>query len=269
MNNLFTALLLLGLSILTRPVLADTRDFWILTNPEAPFVVQDEKRQLSGYVVDLVNGILEQAEVKQEILVAPWERVELEARTKANVLVFALARTPEREAHYHWITPITANVFAIYAKASANLKFNNIEQLSKLKHIAVLKGDVRQKILQEYQIPGVSPYESWQTAFDALLDGKAQAMFFSDAGLSFFCRQSKKSCSGIERVLMYQKTQSYLVLSKPGTDPDLVEKFTSAAAEYKASEEYKNMAKSWVARYKKEVPVPMHLNNGVLNLWEK
>ena len=267
--KILASLIFISLIIPTKQVSAHTDNFWILTNPEAPFVVQDEKRNLSGYVVDLVKGILEQAQIKQDILAAPWERVEREARTKANVLVFALARTPEREDQYHWITPITANVFAIYAKTSSNLDLTQFNQLSRLNHIAVLQGDVRQKILQENGIQGVAPYMSWQTAFDALLDDKAQAMFFSDAGLAFFCQQSQKSCQDIERVLMYQQTQSYLVLSKPGTDPHLVDKFTVAAAQYKASKDFKSMSQLWVNKYKKEVPIPMHLENGVLNLWEK
>ncbi len=248
---------------------AEEQDFWVLTNPEAPFVVEDDKRQLSGYVVDLVRGVLKQAEVSQNILTAPWERVELEARTKSNVLVFALARTPEREDQYHWLTPITANIFAVYSKSSLGIQVAEMSQLAKLNSIAVLQGDVREKILNLYQIPGARPYKSWQKAFDSLLNGRAQALFFSDAGMAFFCENSGRQCGDIRRLMTYQRTQSYLVLSKPGTNPELVSKLTDAAKVFKASEEYNQMAKGWVEKYQQEVTIPMHLEDGVLNLWKK
>lgn len=267
--KLCSTILLLLLLMPSQKASAGKENFWIITNPEAPFVVLDEKRKLKGYVVDLVQGILKQAEVEQEILAAPWERVEREASTKANVLVFALARTPEREDNYHWITPITANVFGVYAKSSLNVDVSQMSQLTRIKSIAVLEGDVRQKILQQYNIPGIAPYFSWQNAFDALLDDKAEAMFFSDAGLSFFCQQTQKNCGLIKRLMMYQKTQSYLVLSKPGTDPELVDMFTSAASRFKASKDFKVMSQRWLKKYENEVPIPMHLEDGVLNLWEK
>lgn len=266
LTNYFICCIVLLTSV---SISAEEQDFWVLTNPEAPFVVEDDKRQLSGYVVDLVRGVLAQAEVSQNILTAPWERVELEARTKSNVLVFALARTPEREEHYHWVTPITANIFAIYAKNSLDVRVDSLTQLDQLNSIAVLQGDVREKILNQYQIRGAKPYMSWQKAFDSLLRGRSQALFFSDAGMAFFCENAGTGCNDISRLLTYQRTQSYLVLSKPGTNPELVSKLTEAAKQFKASDDFKHMAQTWVKKYKQEVTIPMHLEDGVLNLWNK
>lgn len=251
------------------PSQAQEEDFWVLTNPEAPFVVQDDKRQLSGYVVDLVEGILKQANIQQQILAAPWERVEREARTKSNVLVFALARTPEREPHYHWVTPITANVFALYAKKNKVGKITNLKSLGGSSRVSVLDGDVRESILQEQKYPGIRAYPDWQAALDAVLNDQADTLFFSDAGVTYFCQLERNDCSGLERILIYQTTQSYLVLSKPGTRPDLVSTFLQAAKQYKQSEAFKQMSLAWLHKYQKEVPIPMHLEDGVLNLWQK
>lgn len=255
--------------IRTANSVAQEKDFWILTNPEPPFVVQDDKRQLSGYIVDLVQGILQQAEVEQDILAAPWERVEREARTKANVLVFALARTPERESHYHWLTPITANIFAVYTKQTNTLSIDSIADLNQFKRISVLRGDVRHKIMQQYKIQGAHPFDDWTDALAALLRDDTEALFFSDAGMAYFCSELGHHCSGLKRIFTYQKTESYLVLSKPGTDLELVNKFAAAAKQFKASDDYQQMSKVWVEKYRKEITIPMHLEDGVLNLWKK
>ena len=267
--GLRTTLLIALLTFVCHLHAHQSSDFWILTNPEAPFVVQDDKGKMHGYAVDLVHGVLAEAGIEQDILAAPWERVEKEARTKANVLVFALAKTPERDPNYHWITPITANVFSLFAKKSSNVKISSMSQLYRLKPISVLRDDVRHNILLQQNIANISAAASWQDALDLVLNDDAKAIFFSDAGIEFFCKKQINRCADLERVFIYQKTYSYLVLSKPGTDESLVEKLQIAAEKYKASAEFNNMANFWLARYAKEVTIPMHLEDGTLNLWKK
>lgn len=243
-------------------------DFWVLTNPEAPFVVQDDKRQLSGMLVDVVNGVLQEAGIEQQILAAPWERVEREARMKSNVLVFALARTAERENAYHWITPLTANVFSVFGRNGAKDQFKRIEELQKLGFIAVLNNDVRHRILLDANITNVKPYESWQLALESVLTGDAEAIFLSDAGMQFFCKTSAKDCKDLRRVFMYERMQSYLVLSKGDTDKALAEKLKNAANRFKHSEGFLQLSHHWLKQYE-NVPIPMHMEDGVLNLWQQ
>jgi len=246
---------------------SDLGEFWILTNPEPPFVVQHQDRKLTGYLIDVINGILKSASVNSEITSAPWERVEKEARSKGNVMAFALARTKEREEHYHWITPLTANVYSVYTKKSYAKNIDNINQLDVFEGISVLKNDARHNILRQNGLSNASSYENWGDALNSLLKGQSDAIFFSDAGISYFCEFSKADCSNLVRIFMYQKTSSYLVLSKLGTDPQLVEIMLKAAKDYKSSTEYKTISDFWLTKYRKEVSIPMHIEDGTLNLW--
>ncbi len=246
-----------------------SEDFWILTNPEAPFVQIDDKRQLSGYAVDVVNGVLAHANIHQQILTAPWPRVEKEAREKANVLVFALARTPEREAHYHWITPITANVLSVFVNGSSPLASSAPNDLTAFRRVAVLENDVRHHILQRAGTNSIMTFPDWQKALSSVIEKNSDAIFFSDAGLAFYCSLDENDCSKLQRAMIYQKTESFLVLSKPGTDLALATRLKTAAKEYKQSVEYHQISQRWLAQYRKEVPIPMHLDNGTLNLWQQ
>ena len=88
-------------------------DFWVLTALEPPFSLRNERGQLEGYLIELVQGILAEADIQQEILAGPWERLIQEAQDKPNVLVFPLARTPEREKEFHWVLPLTSNVYGV------------------------------------------------------------------------------------------------------------------------------------------------------------
>lgn len=258
---------ILVLGFLSSFVYAD--DFWVLTNPEPPFIVLDNKSNLSGYPVELVQAVLDQANIKQKILTAPWPRVEKEARTKANVLVFALARTPEREADYYWITPITAAVFGLYAKKKMQFDLKAFEDIRRLNRIGVLKDDARHIKLKTIVPEKVSAYDSWQNTVSALFNDEVSAVFFSDAGLEIFCYRLKKDCEQLERIYTYQLTHSYLALSMPGTDPELAKTLTQAASQFKKSKKYTDMSHKWLAHYKNTQLIPMHLANGVLNLWHQ
>ena len=270
--SLCKTLLLLSFSVLSHSnVVAqetDSSDFWILTNPEAPFVVQDDKRQLTGMLVDVVNGVLQEAGIEQQILAAPWERVEQEARIKSNVLVFALARTEEREDVYHWITPLTANVFSVYSRHGSKDQYKNVDELASIPSIAVLNNDVRHKILLEAKMTNIVAYGSWQQAVDGVLSGKTDGIFLSDAGIQYFCRISANDCKDLRRVFMYERMFSYLVLSKVQTDTQLAERLKRAANRFKRSEGFSQLTQYWLKQYE-DVPIPMHMEDGVLNLWQQ
>ncbi|GAB5379423.1 MAG: ABC transporter substrate-binding protein [Aliiglaciecola sp.] len=265
-STLFFILVVLAQRVFAQ--VPNTPDFWVLTNPEAPFVVQDDKRQLRGMLVDVVNGVLSEANIKQQILAAPWERVEREARVKSNVLVFALARTPERENYYHWITPLTANVFAVYGHSATKDHYQHLDELKNISSIAVLNNDVRHKILLNAKMTNIRPYESWQEAVDSVVNGQSEAIFLSDAGMQFFCEKSTNNCKELKRVFMYERMFSYLVLSKAETDEQLADRLKSAALRFKHSEEFTQLTRHWLKQYE-ELPIPMHMEDGVLNLWQQ
>ena len=183
---------------------------WVLTNPEAPLVVADDKRRLSGHLVDVVNGILATANIKRVILAAPWERVEKEARTKSNVLVFALARTPEREDNYHWITPLTANVISVFSLDGEKDQFKSLKDLESLGSIAVLDKDVRHRILLAASYPEIHTFPSWHDAIDAVNSGKSDAIFFSGPGIKHFCfAEGKRLQSARSRVYVSKNIQLF------------------------------------------------------------
>jgi polar amino acid transport system substrate-binding protein len=260
---------LILLLTLSTSVWAESEDFWVLTNLEPPFSQADPRGKLSGYAIELVENILNTAGVEQTILAAPWERVLKEGREKANVLVFAVARTPEREQDFHWITAITANVYGIYALKSKHQKLHQLTQLASFGEVAVLENDFRQNILEKYNYIKVAPQNDWSSAIQALLNNKVAGVFFSDGGIEYFCSQNHWDCNDIDRVFTYQTVTTYLVMSKVDTQPSLVDKLTTAANTYKQSSDFQRLTQTWLTRYHNSGEISMHEANGVINLWSK
>ena len=248
---------------------AESEDFWVLTNLEPPFSQADKKGKLSGYAIELVENILRTAGVKQRILAAPWERVLKEGRDKANVLVFAVARTAEREQDFHWITPITANVYGIYALGSRHQPISKLEALADFGSIAVLENDFRQDMMAQLGYIKIAPYGSWADGIQALLNSQTEGLFFSDGGVEYLCKRHSWDCTGIHRVFTYQTVTTYLVMSKVKSQAGLVGLLTKAASTYKQSDDFQRLSKSWLARYRKNAEISMHEQDGVINLWSE
>jgi polar amino acid transport system substrate-binding protein len=248
-------------------VQAKSEDVWVLTNLEPPFSQVDERGKLNGYAVELVENILLEAGIKQTILAAPWKRVLQEGKKKANVLIFAVARTPEREQDFHWISPITANIHGIYSLKSNLTRINRLQDVGTLGPIGVLDGDVRHQLLSSINKNNVQVYSDWANVIQALLSGQVKSVFFSDAGVEYFCKKNAWDCADIQRVFTHQTVTSYLVVSKPSTKQALVNTLTQAAKRYKQSNDYKRLGETWLDRYRQDNQVTMHRADGVINLW--
>jgi polar amino acid transport system substrate-binding protein len=66
--------------------------------------------KLTGPLVEIVQTVLEVAQIKATIEVLPWARAVRVAQEEQNVLIFSLGRTAERESHFKWVGQNLASV---------------------------------------------------------------------------------------------------------------------------------------------------------------
>ena len=243
---------------------------WVLTNLEPPFSEIDQRGRISGYAVELVNGILTEAGLRQQILAVPWQRILVESETKSDVLVFSLARTQEREDKFYWVSPITQNAYSVFAREQDEYSatINSLEQLPAASRVAVLAGDFREKIIVNAGLKAVTGPD-WGTVLQQFVDGEAEYLFFSDGGVDILCKIIQSPCEGINRVFQYQLATTYLAVSKQGTSIQLVEKLKSAAENFKRSSEFQIIVDGWLSEYKQRDMPNMHEDNGIIKLWAK
>ena len=247
-------------------VWAESPDLWVLTSLEPPFSQHNERGQLEGVIIDVVKGVLQEANIDQQILTAPWERVFKEASSKSNVMLFALARTPEREAQFHWITPLTSVIVGVFSLQPAPTTLTQLNQLNLNKSIGVLDGDYRQQLLVEAGASNIVVLNNWTEGTDMLLNQDIENLFLSSIGIQLTCQQLQKDCKHIKRILSYQQITSYLALSKD-TDSATIDKLSQAAQRYKQSDAFLHTVHQWISDYEREHGLLMHLQQGVINLW--
>lgn len=241
---------------------------WVLTHLEPPFSLYDERGKPSGYAVELVQGILTEAGMRQQILAAPWQRILVESKMKSDVLVFSLARTETREENFHWISPITQNAYAVFGHKTnqQNKNISTIEQLPPKSLIAVLDGDFREQVIIDAgHIAVASP--TWQVALQKFLTGEADYLFMSDGGVDIICLTIEEPCTDITRVFQFQLATTYLAVSKHGTSEQLVKKLKAAAINFKQSNQYATMVEHWLTEFKQRNMPNIHEQDGIIKLW--
>ena len=90
----------------------------IFTEHWPPYQRLERGQELSGISVDIVKNVLDKAKWPYEIKVMPWAQAVEHVNNTPNSLIFSLARFPEREDKFQWITPLTTIT-------SKLLRFNN------------------------------------------------------------------------------------------------------------------------------------------------
>lgn len=245
---------------------AESSDLWVLTSLEPPFSHQNERGQLDGVIIDVVRGVLHEANIDQQILTAPWERVFKEASSKSNVMVFALSRTPEREALFHWITPLTSVIVGVFSLQPAQSALTQINQLSLNETFGVLDGDYRQNLLLQAGASNIVVLKNWTQGTEMLLNRDIDNLFLSSIGIQLTCQRLQRDCSHIKRILSYQQITSFVALSKQ-TDSATVDAVSQAAERYKKSDAFLHTAHKWIRRYEQDEGLFIHLQQGVINLW--
>jgi len=73
---------------------------------EFPPLTTNAGGQPGGVVLEVVREACRRAGVAIEFSFLPWQRAQLEAQSRNDVLIIPFTRTPGREAQYQWVAPV-------------------------------------------------------------------------------------------------------------------------------------------------------------------
>ncbi|GGD48987.1 substrate-binding periplasmic protein [Lacimicrobium alkaliphilum] len=258
-------IILLALLVLISDVRAQN-DLAILTHEEPPFVFRDQTDQLTGYAVELVGGIQTHLGSHQPVLLNPWARAYMRATEQGRVVLFPLVRNEEREALFHWLMPLTRNLHAVFANGSPG-KIAALEQLEQFTAVGVQRGDFRESLLIDAGLKNLVSYTTWRQAVTALTKGRIDALFFSAAGLDYYCGQLKRDCSSYTSIYTHNIETTYIALSRLGVDEQEAERWQQATEAFRDSAMFTQMRNSWLKRIRSEYGLTLHYADSALNLW--
>ncbi|MCC5853963.1 MAG: transporter substrate-binding domain-containing protein [Alkalimonas sp.] len=203
----------------------------VVTSPMAPYQVQ-ENGEVSGSNTLWVRQLLEEAELTADFAIYPWPRAYQLASSEPNVFIYALARTPEREAMFHWVAPIASFEHALLVRASQRSSLQQRLQQGDTLVLAVPRDHVALLFVQ--YLPEAEQLDIFYTAstdeaMRLLLNGRVDAVLENPQLTSALVASHPQSADALQVLLPIPASRStaYLAASK-ATDEALVQRLQRA-----------------------------------------
>jgi len=209
---------------------ASTTTLHLTTEVSPPFnMLEGEK--IVGRATDQVVEMMARAKVGFTMELLPWARAYNMALKEADTCVFTTTRTPEREALFKWVGPISPRRIVVYKLASrSELSLSELRQLQGAKIGVVRESATARQLLAE----GFKPGEELEFGLDdatnvrKLLAGRMEYVMLLDWAAAWNLRQLKLPYATLQAVLDYDNSKSYWYGLPPDTDPALVRRLQAA-----------------------------------------
>lgn len=105
--------------------------------------------EVQGLSVDILKLIWQNLALKeQNIYIYPWARAYRNMLNQDNLVLFSMARTPQRNDLFQWACPIETSRYALYALKVHKIKITSAEQLLSY-HIGTVRSDGSEQVLRD------------------------------------------------------------------------------------------------------------------------
>ncbi len=225
-------------------------DITILTSEFPPFNYT-EANQVKGISTIVVRALLDKVGIDKDISVYPWSRAYKTAIERENVLIFTIARTPDREHLFEWIGVIVESDTFLFSRIDRD--DINIVSLEDAKDYSI--GAVRNGIRAKYL------YENGFTKIEEVKDTMSNAQKMKLGRLDLWVEDENAAYSAFQKMgidphqflkkelLLDMKLTGYLAMSK-GSDANIVRALKQAFIELKASGEYERLLLNYSMTYR-------------------
>ncbi|WP_295956539.1 transporter substrate-binding domain-containing protein [Rhodoferax sp.] len=201
-----------------------------------PFVyLQDGK--IAGPATEVLEKTLQLAGIKDYRLnMYPWARAYDMALNEPNVLIYLVARTPEREPKFQWVGEFLQIRYHLYKlRERANIHASNLDT-ARSYTIGVMRDDLRHQYLQQQGFTRLVMSAQTSENFAQLLKRKVDMVPLSEAGAEAQCRATSFDCAGLERVLSLDALTTGLYMAYSlATPPAVVQRTQAAFKQLKAN----------------------------------
>ncbi|UUY09996.1 transporter substrate-binding domain-containing protein [Pseudomonas sp. J452] len=192
-----------------------------LYTEEYPPINFSQNGQATGLATEVVREIMRRAGQSAPISVVPWARGYQQALVRANTGLFVTMRTPEREALFKWVGPLTRNVISFYALASSHLSLTELEQARHFDEIAVARGWSSHQRLLDQGFTNLVPVTGPAQMVSMLKRGRVKLMVLDNLSLTTLLSQGEIQADEVQQLLTLTHSDSYVAFSQ-GTDDALI-----------------------------------------------
>lgn len=191
-----------------------------------------------GLSVEVVQAVLDEAGFTGEFNFLPWARAYQKAVRGDNVLIFSIARIPEREDSFRWVGEIAPYRTSLYKLAERELDVTDLDDARQYR-IGVSQQDVIYTYLMSRGFNQLDIIGTDALNIQKLKYGRFPLMAYDEASFVYALKQQGEAAKDFEQVLSIDDLSGslYMAFGK-NSDAALVERFRVALASIKASGRY-------------------------------
>lgn len=190
----------------------------------------------TGEATVVVETVLQRAGLKDyQVNIYPWARAYSLALHQPNVLIYLIARTPEREALFKWVGEVVSLQVNFYKlKERKDITVHSLADAKKYT-VGVLRDEVRHQYLQHQGFPKLELASQHIDNLRKLEHHRIDMIPMPEQALAALCKKFGNDCSKLEKVYTLEdlNVKLYIAYSKATTD-DIVEKTKAALAQIRA-----------------------------------
>jgi len=220
-----------------------------------PYNFKDDK-QITGFSVDLLRAIADQAKINISIEIGPWKRFIKLVEKTPNTLLFTATRNHIREDRFKWFGPIdgrTQKLFKLkHQTYNWNLNIDSQSNSAALKSIhkaqypiIAVSGDASEKSLSE-QGYNVSAGPKPELNVKQFINERAPLIVNVDISMAAKLKLEGRSFSEVEPVAVFNDQYSYFYMVNKDTDTELVYRLQKALDTLKYNGVYKSIRNKWL-----------------------
>ncbi|WP_394791332.1 substrate-binding periplasmic protein [Rhodoferax sp.] len=193
--------------------------------------------KIAGPATEIMEKTLQLAGIKDYSLnMYPWARAYDMALKEPNVLIYLIARTPEREPQFHWVGELLQVRYYLYKlKERSDISASSLDAARNMV-IGVMRDDLRHQYLQKQGFSRLVVSAQTAENFAQLVNRKVDLVPLSESGAAAQCQNTRFDCSALEKVLLLDDmtTGVYMAYSK-STGPELVARTQAAFEQLRAN----------------------------------
>ena len=226
------------------PVISSPRDLTFLSHELKPFT-WTENGSTEGLVYDLVRATMAKMNVRREIKIVPFTRGLSMVHNEPDTVLFHVQRTPERERTMKWVGPIVTNGVYVYCAKSSAGKIRNLDDLRKLKYIAVVSGEATDEYFKKRKFTNLFYVRQQSQSLEMLSSGRVEASPFGELVVNAYAREAKLDIGNIRKtgILLFESVL-YMGFSNNIPD-DEIRKWQNALDEVK-KEHYERLYRKYI-----------------------
>lgn len=236
--------ILIALCLLSTGIQVRAAELEVLTE-EYPPITFTRDGKVTGLGTEIVEEIQRRVGSTSRIGVVPWARAYQAALSQANVALFTTMRTPEREALFRWVGPLTTVKAGLYARRGSGLRLETLGEAKAVHRIVVPREYWTHQILRAAGFSNLDTADTPERMVRMLLAGRASLMAADNQTLPEILAQVGASTKDVELIHTFSTSQSYVVLSL-GTPEDTARRWQRALNDMKRDGSFARIYAKWL-----------------------